>query len=223
MTPPVRTLGQFVVEEGVIDWLAGSVRRINAQATETVRSAARRHALPVAQCFTCTALKACCHKMVIAGLHEGVLIAASLRTAGRDCDELRAELRARADAMEATTPAGWERACVFLDRDERCTVYGARPRACGTLYVFTPPEHCSGNEHQVQFYLATAEEAASLEVEEQFRERLALRKKVGRRYVGVLPRMVVIALEAWDRTDFRDHLRQLPWPDVADARRWAPQ
>jgi hypothetical protein len=27
-----------------------------------------------------------------------------------------------------------------------------------------------------------------------------------------LPRMVLVSLEAWDRTDFREHLRQLPWP-----------
>jgi hypothetical protein len=62
--------------------------------------------------------------------------------------------------------------------------------------------------------------AAAILLEEAFRDRLALRKKVGRRYLGVLPRMVLVALEAWDRTDFRDYLRQLPWPGDAEIARW---
>lgn len=223
MTPPIRTLGQFVHDEGLIDWLADSLRRINAEAATTVRDGAKRKVLPVAQCFTCNAKKACCSKMVIAGLHEGVLIASSLKAAERDTDELRAELRARAEAMEETTPTGWNRACIFLDGQERCTVYGVRPRACGTLYVFSAPELCDDDRgRDIQLYLATREEAAGAQLEEAFRERLALRRKVGRRYIGTLPRMVLVALEAWDRTDFRDHLRQLPWPTLEDAQRWAP-
>ncbi|HEU4612351.1 MAG TPA: hypothetical protein VFS15_09755, partial [Kofleriaceae bacterium] len=55
---------------------------------------------------------------------------------------------------------------------------------------------------------------------DEFRERMALRKKVGRRYLGVLPRMVLVALEAWDRTDFRDYIRQLDWPGDAEIARW---
>ena len=58
------------------------------------------------------------------------------------------------------------------------------------------------------------------EFEDEFREKMSLRKKVGRRYIGVLPRMVLVALEAWDRTDFRDHLRQLDWPTDGDADKW---
>jgi Fe-S-cluster containining protein len=222
-TPSVRSLGQFVHEEGVIDWLTESLRQINAHAADAVRTGAKRKALPVAQCFTCSAKKACCYKMVIAGLHEGVLIAASLKATQRDTEELRAELRARAEAMEEATLAGWSHPCVFLDDKERCTVYGARPRACGTLYVFSPPELCDDDQgRDIRLYLAKREEAAGTQLEEQFRERLALRRKVGRRYIGTLPRMVLIALEAWDRTDFRDYLRQLAWPTLEDAQRWAP-
>lgn len=222
-TPSVRSLGQFVHEEGVIDWLTESLRRINAQAGDAVRTGAKRKTLPVAQCFTCNAKKACCHKMVIAGLHEGVLIAASLKASQRDTEELRADLRARAEAMAETSPAGWSRPCMFLDDKERCTVYGVRPLACGTLYVFSAPELCDDDRGgDIQLYLATRERLAGAQLEEAFRERLALRRKVGRRYIGTLPRMVLIALEAWDRTDFRDYLRQLAWPTVEEAQRWGP-
>jgi hypothetical protein len=64
------------------------------------------------------------------------------------------------------------------------------------------------------------EQAAATAFEEPFRERLSLRKKVGRRYLGVLPRMALVALEAWDRPDFRDYLRQLAWPTDDDLARW---
>jgi hypothetical protein len=33
--------------------------------------------------------------------------------------------------------------------------------------------------------------------------------------------MALVALEAWDRTDFRDHLRQLPWPTDEEVARWS--
>ena len=34
-------------------------------------------------------------------------------------------------------------------------------------------------------------------------------------------RLVLVALEAWTRTDFRDYLRGLPWPSDDDLARWA--
>jgi hypothetical protein len=122
--------------------------------------------------------------------------------------------------MESTSPYDWRVPCVFLDPRERCTVYAARPTPCGTLYVYSPPAHCNDPGARVQAYIANAELAVAQEIEDEFREKLALRKKVGRRYLGVLPRMVLVALEAWDRTDFRDYLRQLPWPSDAEVAGW---
>src|SRR5690606_30417779 len=103
---------------------------------------------------------------------------------------------------------------------ERCTVYPARPTPCGTLYVYTPPAACNDPSAGVKAYIAHAENAIAVQIEDEFRDRMSLRKKVGRRYIGVLPRMVLVALEAWDRTDFRDYLRLLEWPSDADAARW---
>jgi len=36
----------------------------------------------------------------------------------------------------------------------------------------------------------------------------------------VLPRMALLALEMWDRSDFREALRAHPWPTDAEAARW---
>ncbi|HUS33301.1 MAG TPA: YkgJ family cysteine cluster protein [Kofleriaceae bacterium] len=216
----VRTLGQFLVGEGLLADLAKIVGDLNAHATTNAQALGKQQKLPVVQCFNCDAKKMCCHSIVVARFYEGCVVAAYLRDAGRDTPELRAELRAVAEAMEATNPRDWRKPCHFLDADERCTVYTARPTPCGSLYVYTPPANCSDPTAAVQAYVAHEENGIAQQLEDQFREKLSLRKKVGRRYIGVLPRMVLVALEAWDRTDFRDYLRSLDWPSDSDASRW---
>lgn len=217
----VRTLGQFVEDEQIVTWLADNVGHINRSSHKGAKAAGKQVKLAVT-CETCTAPKTCCHSLVVARLFEGVVIAAELRASGRDTPELRAELATRAAAMEAATPYAWRTPCLFLDGAERCTVYEARPTACGALNVYTPAEYCTSRAGEIRAYVAANELAAATQIEEAFRERLSLRLKVGRRYLGVLPRMVLVALEAWDRTDFRDYLRQLPWPSDADIARWSP-
>lgn len=206
----VRTLGEFVVEEKIIPWLAGEVATNHAEAGAGAAAVAAQNKLPMV-CATCTATKACCSSYVIVRLYEGLIIADQLRRTGRDTPELRADLRARAEAMEATRAHAWFTPCAFLDAGERCTVYEVRPTTCAQLYVYTPPDLCALRSPNIASYTPHEQVAAANRVEEAFRERLALRRKVGRRYLGVLPRMVLVSLEAWDRTDFRDYLRQLPW------------
>ncbi len=215
-----RTLGQFVEQEGILASLRAMITEINTRATKEARTVGKQQKLPVVQCFSCTATKACCHSIVVARLYEGIVVAAELKESGRDTPALRDELRAKAEAMEAASPYEWRVPCVFLDERERCTVYAARPTPCGTLYVYSPPAHCNDPAAGVQAYVAHAEQAVAQQIEDEFRERMALRKKVGRRYLGVLPRMVLVALEAWDRTDFRDYIRQLDWPGDAEIARW---
>jgi Fe-S-cluster containining protein len=216
----VRTLGQFLVGEGLLADLAKMVENINARATQNAKALGKQQKLPVVQCFNCVATKTCCHSLVVARLYEGCVVAAYLRDAGRDTPELREQLRTTAEAMEAVNAREWRKPCVFLDSAERCTVYPARPSPCGSLYVYTPPANCSDPTAPVQAYVAYEENGIAQQLEDQFRDKLSLRKKVGRRYIGVLPRMVLVALEAWDRTDFRDYLRQLDWPSESDASRW---
>lgn len=216
----VRTLGQFVEGEGILASLRAMITDINARATKQAKLLGKQQKLPVVQCFTCDAKKACCHSVVVARLYEGIVVAAQLKDEGRDTPALREQLRAAAEAMEAATPGAWRVPCVFLDGAERCTVYAGRPTPCGTLYVYTPPAACSDPSAAVKAYVAHTENAVAQEIEDEFRDKLSLRKKVGRRYIGVLPRVVLVALEAWDRTDFREYLRQLEWPTDTDAGRW---
>jgi len=205
-----RTLGEFVVQEQILGWLADQLAHNHRDAELGAHQIANHHKLPVV-CSTCSATKACCASYVIIRLYEGLLIADQLKKAGRDSPELRAELRARAEAMEAARARTWSTPCMFLDERERCTVYDVRPTTCAQLYVYTPPELCAARSSEIMSYTPRKEVAAANQVEEEFRARLSLRRKVGRRYLGVLPRMVLVSLEAWDRSDFRDYLRQLPW------------
>jgi Fe-S-cluster containining protein len=211
----MRTLGQFVVDENIITWLADEIATNHRESGRRASEVAQHHKLPMV-CATCTAVKGCCSSFVIVRFYEGLVIADELKRTGRDTPELRDELRARAEAMEAIRPLEWFKPCVFLDEGQRCTVYDVRPTTCGQLYVYTPPELCNARSSQIASYTPRKDVAHANDVEEAFRERLSLRKKVGRRYLGVLPRMVLVALEAWDRTDFRDYLRQLPWPTNAE-------
>jgi Fe-S-cluster containining protein len=215
----VRTLGQFVDEEQILPWIEGTVAEIIRHAEAGAEKRGKRVKLAVS-CTGCKATKTCCWSTVIARLYEGVLVAAELVRTGRDTPDLREQLRARAEAMEATPPQEWRTPCVFLDERERCTVYAVRPVPCGTVLVYTDPVLCTTRAGEILGYVPSEEHAAATAFEEPFRERLALRKKVGRRYLGVLPRMVLVALEAWNRTDFRDYLRQLPWPSEEELARW---
>ncbi len=216
----MRTLGEFVEQEGVLESLREAVTQINARATSEAKRVGKQQKLPVVSCFSCTEKKACCHSIVVARLYEGVVVAAELRRTRRDTPALRAELAARAAAMEAASPYEWRVPCVFLDERERCTVYSARPTACGMLLVYSPATACNDPAAAISAYVATEETATATMLEERFRERLALRKKVGKRYLGVLPRMVLVALEAWDRPDFREWLREQPWPTDDEIARW---
>jgi Fe-S-cluster containining protein len=210
-----RTLGQFVADENLVAWLAEQIADNHLASDRGARAVAKLHQLPL-QCATCTAAKTCCSSFVLVRFYEGIVLADHLKRSGRDTPELRTQLRERAEAMEAAMAAGkvadWATPCLFLDGDERCSVYGVRPTTCAQLFVYTPPALCNARSSEIASYTPRAEVAAANEVEEVFRDRLSLRKKIGRRYFGVLPRMVLVALEAWDRTDFRDHLRQLTWP-----------
>jgi Fe-S-cluster containining protein len=214
------TLGELVAAEQIVPWIAGALADIHATAGVQAKAAGKSLKLAVT-CTTCTATKTCCSSVVVARLYEGIVIAERLIRTGRDTPELRADLLARAAAMESTRPQEFRTPCGFLDAGERCTIYDVRPSPCGLLLVYTDPTWCTTRAGAIQGYVPREEIAMATELEEAFRTRLALRKKIGRRYLGVLPRMVLVALEAWHRTDFRDHLRLLDWPGDADLARWS--
>jgi Fe-S-cluster containining protein len=201
---PDGPLGQVLERTGLLDEVSAATRELIEMAVGQADEVGRTH-LRVVSCHRCTAPKACCKLTTIAYLHEGVAIADRLIREGRDTPELRAELAAAADAMEATPRDDYGRlgrACVFLDEGERCTVYGDRPSACGMALVYSPPEACSDpGTAKVERFSSRLDEEVLPRAEEAFRAALGLPRR-DHVYVGVLPRMVLLCLEAWVRTDY---------------------
>lgn len=161
-------------------------------------------------CHTCTAPKGCCHLSVIAFFYEAIPIVDRLRRDGRDTQELRDELRAAAELMESTSPNEYRRPCAFLSEDERCTIYEDRPQECGMAFVFSDPMNCSDpNATSIDKFVTPFSEFPP-QFEAKFEHEAKLARLPGP-YMGALPRMILLALEAWERPDFVEHLaREVP-------------
>lgn len=180
-----------------------STRTIIERAEAVIREGARVQ-LSVVSCDTCTATKACCTLRTTAWLHEGVPIADRLRREGRDTPALREALRTSARLMDTLTSDSYSRPCVFLDPNERCSIYTDRPSVCGTTFVSTPPELCNTRGAQVRKYLHPLGEASAT-AQTIFEQQLGLPAVPGS-YLRPLPRVVLLCLEAWDRRDFASYL-----------------
>jgi Fe-S-cluster containining protein len=190
----------MLAHNGVLDEASKTTRSIIARATAAVGEHARVH-LKVVSCFDCTAPKACCSLKTKAFLHEAVAIAARLLRENRDTPELRQSLKEAAHYMETVPMKKHARPCLFLDPDERCTIYEDRPSVCGTHFVSSPAIDCSARAANITKLSTPSSEELPAQLEEQFVMVTGLRR-IDRHYSGALPRMVLIALEAWDRRDY---------------------
>lgn len=176
-----------------------------ARVTESADAAAREQSKRVS-CDGCTARKGCCKIPVIAFVHEAVPIAARLVAEERDTPGLRSALEAAADEMERTSRDDYERPCVFLDDAERCAVYGVRPSECGMHFVFSDPALCSSPDPDARINkLSTSLDEIPAKLEEAFVADAGLRRE-DFPYIGFLPRMVLMCLDAWHRRDYVDFL-----------------
>ncbi len=206
------TLGTLVMRDDLVRTAAKSTRALIKAATEYVELSAKTH-LAVISCHTCTAPKGCCKLTVAVLFHEVLPVADRLRRDGRDTPELRAQLAASAELMESRSTAEYRalvRPCVFLDAAERCTVYEERPRDCGAAFVFSPPANCSDpGATEVETVQPPADPVREQlwATEEVVEHALRLVRLKGP-YMGVLPRMVLLWLEAWDRTDYASYLAE---------------
>jgi len=205
------TLGTLITRDSLVRTVGKSTHALIAAATELVETSARTH-LRVISCHTCT-LPGCCKLPIRLMLHEVLPLADRLRREGRDTPELRARLAEAADLMETLAREDYRalvRPCEFLDASNRCTVYEDRPRECGSAFVFSPAADCSD--------LAVSEiETVAPDVTAVLREMWGTAKTVdkalglvhiGGSYNGVMPRMVLLWLDAWDRPDFVEYIEE---------------
>ena len=199
---PRPTFGESLAASGVERDLSTLTRALVDQAIVHAKDVARIH-LKVISCDTCLAPKGCCKIAVAIGMHEAALVAARLVRDGRDTPALRDRLLDSAIAMETIGRSAYFQPCVLLDYHERCTVYEDRPFACGAALAYSPPERCSAPAGLARVdapdhaHLETARRAH----ENLFVDRMGLPRE-GFPYVGVLPRMVLLCLQAWGRRDY---------------------
>ena len=193
------TFGEIVEGGGVREQASrvtrDVIRRSNADAAEDARVY-----LYVISCDTCTATKACCSCVTTAYLHEAIPIAARLVREGRDTPALRKKLRDAAEKMETTSPDDYTSPCVFLDAAERCTIYDDRPGVCGTFLVSSPPERCA-TRGDVVTIRAPLQDTVPPDLAVRIALDLGL-EPIGTQYAGMMPRMVLLCLEAWPRHDY---------------------
>lgn len=195
------TLAEVMASSGLLAKITMTTRSIITRAVAQADELGRV-SLKVVSCHDCTAPKACCSLTTAVYLYEGLPIAARLTAEGRDTPGLRAELRAAAEAMENTARGRYRRPCVFLDAGERCTIYTDRPSTCGTALVYSPAQACSDPSTKIiDAYQSQLQRELPLQVEEGVRDALGL-PRGDHVYIGVLPRMVLLSLQAWHRADF---------------------
>lgn len=209
------TFGEELARLGLVDKASSVTRGIIESFNRAADEYTRAH-LRVITCYACDAPKACCSEPTSAYLYEAVPIAARLRREGRDTPELRARLKAYAHAMETTRRGEYAQPCLFLGERELCTIYEDRPTVCGTHLVESPPIACSQRRADLQVGRITGpgKDDQQPEHEERFRIALGLRR-IERLYLGAMPRMVLLCLEAWDRRDYVSFLADRVLPAAA--------
>lgn len=204
------TLAQLVDRQDLERTISKSTTRLIRDTEVHVDEYGKTH-LKVSSCIACAAPKGCCSLRVGMYLHEAVPLVARLRREGRDTPELREQLAMRAERME--TPGDYRVPCAFLNEDERCTVYPERPIECGTTFVFSPAPMCSDPTATSLDKFRTELGDAPRKMEQRF-ERDARLVPLPGLYMGVLPRMVLLCLEAWEREDYAQYLAD-EMPNIA--------
>lgn len=205
------TFGEMVERMSLVEKTSSLTRELIADVNAAAAESARVH-LNVVSCYACDAPKTCCSLHTVTYLYEAVPIVARLIREGRDTPELRAQLKARAHAMETTRRGAYRSPCLFLGDGERCTIYEDRPSVCGTHLVTSPAANCSDpNVTQVVKIVATDQSTVPPQVDEVFRQEAGLRP-LGESYRGALPRMVLLCLEAWHRRDYATYLAERVLP-----------
>lgn len=112
----------------------------------------------------------CCHGPVEIAPHEAALLVEVMQQTGITADVARLERQGRHTVDSWREQPAADQACVFLSKDQACTVYESRPDACRKLLVMSDPRHCDveqGTTDQIDRWFSWEAEmmaSAALEV-----------------------------------------------------------
>lgn len=200
--------------DDIVDFIQKLYQDIDTKLAAHIEKGAAEHG--EVSCRHCTE-PACCRQKVSVSVAEMLPIARYLKNNDFDTPELRERLRALGERMEGSPTAAWLDEyvpCVFL-KNKRCTIYPVRPVRCRTYWVVSPPKLCQPPSQQtVKFIDDTAALDVALKQSLDVHLAIGLKENKMRILRGVLPRVLLIALEAWDSDDYRNTIRRQTWPSV---------
>lgn len=164
-------------------------------------------------CDSCTS-PGCCYQRTTAQLAEAVLVAQHLKKEKLDTPEFRKHLLETGKAMEGTSRPEWfsrEVPCVFLTKDNLCSIYAIRPAQCRTYFVVSPQANCQPPESlpiaQVDLRRMILDELAHMTAIHTF---WGLKETTDKMYMRSLPLAVHVALKFLE-TGSREEVDKIPW------------
>lgn len=168
----------------------------------------------------------CCYLLTTMTLPEALVLAEHVHDwEGFKTPEDWRRIRSLGEEQEGVGRIPWFNSgvpCLFLNQKKRCDVYPARPMPCRAYFVWSPREDClpagikpvlQADDGLLLRYLLTF----SLEVQQK------LGLDDGRVYIGSLPRMLGLALEALNcetEDEFVQIFRNEPFSLPAGFRDW---
>lgn len=175
-------------------------------------------------CFECQqAEPGCCYQKTMISFAEALVIAVYLKRHALDTPELRNRLQDHGEAMEGASRAAWfheSHPCVFL-KDGRCQIYSVRPTICSSYYVISPAEQCQTSAYNEILHIDNTEAlAVGIRNSLQVHRAIGLKENQMRMHTGAMPRLVQLALEAWDVDNFHSFMRSQSWPTRENLDDW---
>lgn len=176
-------------------------------------------------CHSCTqTFPGCCNQKTMIEFFEALLLARHVKRTGLDTAEYRVMLKQLGEEMEGTDRATWFHAnhrCIFMTDQGRCSVYAFRPLVCRLYYVASPQENCQpGVRIGIRFINHAAILGHAIQRGMQIHKAIGIKETPMRIVMGTLPRMLLIALEAWDSDDYAALVRAQTWPTKESLEEW---
>lgn len=203
----------------VIDWIEQWYVDLDKGIVTMFEGYAKNQDAREISCNTCPHKEpGCCNQKTMISFMEALPIARHIMRSGLDSPAYRAKLRAIGEAMEGSSRDGWFdelHPCVFLEGG-RCSIYALRPVSCRSYWVVTPPEDCQELGGKKVAFIDNGEILTrAFQQSTAFHKTIGLKENEQRFLMGAMPRLVWIALEAWDLDDPIKFIRSQIWPSVA--------
>lgn len=178
---------------------------------------------PKPSCLQCTK-PSCCDQRTVAWFFEVLPLARYLKDNKLATPEFMKELYEVGEGMEAVDPAVWfdkRKPCVFL-KNNRCSVYEYKPlTSCTSYWVISPAELCDAENDTVVKQIDPRKSwDYAIDISQRVHTDLGLTQHTDRLLIAAFPRVLWIALAAWNKPDWVDFVHDQDWPNSNQLIPW---